>query len=123
MVSRGSSVVLQLAEAAERSEERSTSSTSGMTASEYLSRCVASRSVQSRKSELSGVCNCASRSKDQKASSPRLELAHVFACLKATAAKAKVERLASRKPDPRPVGSSMRRVGSQSVGSASRVVH
>lgn len=120
MVSRGSSVVLQLTEAAERSEERSKSSTSGMTAREYLSRGVASSCVQS---ELGGVCSVALRSNGLGASSPRLELAHVFACLKASAAKAKVERLASRKPGHRSVELRMSGVSSQSVGSASRVVH
>lgn len=124
MVSRGSSMAHHFTKAA----EGKIGSAPGKTAQEYLLRSVASSCVEPRCVEhpeyaLSSVCSRASWFEGSTPSSPRLELAPVFACLRAAAAKAKVERLASRKSVLRTVASSECRVGSQPVCSALRVVH
>ena len=73
----------------------------GVSAREYVLRRVASGSVASRRVELQSVSSrCVSRrvspAPQPVLSSPRLALAHVFACLKAAAAKSRVSRLLGR---------------------------
>jgi hypothetical protein len=73
----------------------------GVSAREYVLRRVASRSVELRRVVSQSVSSrCVSRrvstAPQPVLSSPRLALAHVFACLKAAAAKSRVSRLLGR---------------------------
>lgn len=104
----------------------------GLPAPEYVLRRVASRSVELRRVSSLGVSNqsvgseCVSRraSPDPKPvnPSPRLALAHVFACCKAAAAKSRVSRLLGRTARRTVKASCSASVASTSVVSVSRPV-
>lgn len=68
----------------------------GVPAKEYVLRRVASRRVELRSVALKSVCRQVCNSVSPVQSPPRLALAHVFACLKAAAAKSTSSRLLGR---------------------------